>query len=194
MPLVLSRDPLVRAVWAFAVLCLVIIILMAGKPSFTNASRPPRGTGSAVLEIQFPRSVGDVDLILGEAPSPDREVMRLKLYLDFAFIAAYVGLFVSLGMLVARGPSAWARIAGAAGALCGAAAGVFDVLENRATLAILDVPLLSTTTAMMNAIRRASTAKWTLAAIAILVLSLGGITRHRAGTVGSGRLPWKLKS
>ena len=32
---------------------------------------------------QVARSVGEVDAILGEAPSPDREAMRIKQYIDF---------------------------------------------------------------------------------------------------------------
>src|SRR5262249_38560975 len=85
----------------------------------------------------FARDVDDVGLIVGEAPSPDREVMRIKLYIDFAFIAAYSSLFVVLGLLAARGPAAWHKVAGMAATMLGPAAGLFDILENRAILVVV---------------------------------------------------------
>ena len=47
-------------------------------------------------------------------------------------------------------------------AAASALSGVFDVLEDRAILHILDVPLRATTPAMIQAIRGPSTAKWIL--------------------------------
>ena len=41
-------------------------------------------------------------------------------------------------------------------------------MENRAILEILDVPLRNTTSAMLNAIRGPSLAKWMLAGVAVL--------------------------
>jgi len=58
-------------------------------------------------------------------------------------------------------------IAAAAGAV---AAGVFDVLENRAILRLLDVRLQDTTAAMLHAIRSPAVAKWWLTGIAIVLL------------------------
>jgi hypothetical protein len=49
---------------------------------------------------------------------------------------------------------------------------VFDVLENRAILNILDVPLRATTPAMIQAIRTPSTAKWILAGVTVVLLSV----------------------
>lgn len=121
------------------------------------------------VAIQFARTVEDVELILGEAPSPDREVLRIKLYLDYSFIALYTGLFVTLGMIVARGGGRW-KIVGIAAVMCGAAAGVLDIAENRATFAILDISLKATTPAMIDAIRRAAIPKWTLASLAVILL------------------------
>src|SRR5712691_13055416 len=103
---------------------LAAFVLLTGKPSYTNASRPPRF--NADLAMQFARDVDEVGLILGDAPSPDREVMRVKLFIDYGFIASYSALFVTLGMLAARGPAAWHKMAGAAAAVCGIATGVFD--------------------------------------------------------------------
>ena len=160
-----------RLALALAVLTLAIFVLLQGRPSFTNASRPPR-FGDSQLALQFVRSVEEVDWILGDAPSPDREVMRIKQYIDFGFIASYTALLLTCGLLVYRRGS-WRQVAGIAAAICALATGIFDVIENRAILALLDVPLRSTTPAMLNAIRNASAAKWTLAAVTIVLLSAG---------------------
>jgi len=123
-----------------------------------------------IVAIQVIQSLADVDDILNDAPSPDREVMRLKQYLDFGFIAAYTGLFLTLAYLLAGSPG-WGRIAGIAAGICALGAATFDVLEDLATLRILDVKLSATTSPMMNAIRSAAFAKWSLLAITLALLS-----------------------
>src|SRR4051794_28489608 len=123
-----------RVVILLAMLTIAAFILLMGQPSFTNASKPR--FGDPMLALQFARDVQDIDWIMGDAPSPDREVMRVKQYIDFAFIACYAGLCAALGAAVAR-KGEWRKIAGIAAGICGVAAGVFDVLENRAILNIL---------------------------------------------------------
>jgi hypothetical protein len=123
-----------------------------------------------VVAIQVIQSLADVDDILSDAPSPDREVMRLKQYLDFGFIAAYTGLLLTLAYLL-TGVGSWARIAGIAAGICALGAAAFDVLEDLATLRILDVKLAATTSPMMNAIRSAAFAKWSLLAVTLALLS-----------------------
>jgi hypothetical protein len=157
-----------RLAWALAMLTVAMFVLLQGRPSFTNASRPPR-FGDSQLALQFVRSVEEVDWILGDAPSPDREVMRIKQHIDFGFIACYTALLLTCSALVFRA-GGWRQAAGIAAGICAIATGVFDVMENRAILNLLDVPLRSTTPAMINAIRSASTAKWTLAAVTIVLL------------------------
>src|SRR4029077_7828187 len=125
-------------------------VLLMGRPSFTNASTPR--FGKPMLALQFVRDVQDVDWIRGDAPSPDREVMRVKQYVDFAFIACYAALCAALGAAAAR-KGGWRRVAGIVAGICGGGAAVFDVLENRAILKLLDVPLRATTPAMIDAIR-----------------------------------------
>src|SRR5712692_2151053 len=172
-----APNTLRRAAAWLAIVTLAVFVLLMGKPSYTNASRPPRF--NADLAMQFARDAEDIGLILGDAPSPDREVMRVKLYIDYGFIASYSALFVTLGMLVARGPTPWRKIAGSASAVCGVATGVFDVLENRAIFAVLDVPLALTTPAMINAIRRPASAKWILVAATVALLSTCFLARRR---------------
>jgi len=71
-------------------------------------------------------------------------------------------------------------VTGVAAGICGVDTGVFDVLENRAVLNILDVPLRATTPAMIQAIRGPSTAKWILAGVTVVLLasSLIRIPKH----------------
>jgi len=152
------------------VLCLAMLALLAGKPSFTNASRPQRGISDPSIALEVARNLDDVDFILGEAPSPDREVMRIKQYIDLGFIASLTGLFLTLALMLTR-QGTWGRIAGPAAMVCAAATAVFDVIEKRAILRLLDVSLLQTTPAMINAIRSASAATWALAAITLVLLS-----------------------
>jgi hypothetical protein len=167
MPRVYSVNTLQRWTLLFAMLTVATFVLLLGRPSFTNASKPR--FGDPILALQVARDVQDVDWILGDAPSPDREVMRVKQYADFAFIASYAGLFLALGMLTNR-KGGWRRAAGIVAAICGVSAGVFDILENRAILKLLDVPLSATTPAMIQAIRGPSTAKWALAGVTVVLL------------------------
>ena len=153
-----------RAAGWLAAACLVMIVILNGAPLFSNASVPPRGVPDPVVALQMARNVTEVDAILGKAPSPDREAMRIKQDLDFAFIAAYASLYVALARLF-RTPVAMA------GAVCGVAAAICDVFENLAILRIVRVPLSETTQAMIDSIRNPSLAKWTLAFTATAIFA-----------------------
>ena len=161
-----------RVALLLAMLTVAAFVLLMGRPSFTNASKPR--FGEPMLALQFARDVQDVDWILGDAPSPDREVMRVKQYVDFGFITCYTALFLVLSALAIR-KGGWKQVSGIAAGLCGLAAGVFDVLENRAILNLLDVPLRATTPAMIQAIRGPSTAKWILAGVTVVLLAVSFI-------------------
>ena len=163
----LGRLSLERVAQALAVLCLVILSVLAGKPSFTNASQPPRGIRDPMIALEMARDVGEVDAILGESPGPDREAMRLKQYIDFAFILSYVALFGAMGAALAR-RSRWGWVVAAGGLAMGGP----DVLENLAILRLLPVDLASTTQAMIDAIRQASLIKWSCASMAMVVIAL----------------------
>lgn len=171
-----------RVTQGLAVLCLVILAVLAGKPSFTNASQPPRGIRDPMIALEMARDAGEIDAILGESPGPDREAMRLKQYIDFAFIVSYVALFAALGAALAR-RSRWGWLV----VVSGVAMGVPDVFENLAILRLLPVELGSTTQAMIDAIRQASVIKWSCASAAMVVLSLFFVDsrRWRARTVGA---------
>jgi len=156
-----------RVAQALAVLCLAVLAVLAGKPSFTNASQPPRGIRDPMIALQMARDAAEIDAILGEAPGPDREAMRLKQYIDFAFIGSYVALFGAMGAALAR-RSRWGLLV----AVSGVAMGVPDVLENLAILRLLPVELSNTKQAMIDAIRQASVIKWSCSSAAMVVLAL----------------------
>ena len=165
-----SLRKLERLAAALAVLAFVFFVLLQGKPYFTNASRPPRGIPDSEAAIQVAQSVEEIDDILGDAPSPDREVMRFKQHLDFGLLASHTALLMVLAMVLSR-QGGGAPAAAAAAMAVAAAAAVFNVVEDLAILRILDAPLVRTTPGMMNAIRRASAAKWGLAALALALMA-----------------------
>jgi hypothetical protein len=169
-----------------AAACVALIFVLNGKPDFTNAVRPPRGIANPVLALQMARNVGEVDAILSDAPSPDREAMRIKQYVDFVFIGCYVALYIGLARML-RGDSRQDRLPHLA-AICGVAAAVFDVIENVGILRVVDAPLARTTQAMVDAIRIPSLIKWTLVWIATaifgaLFLRAAGWLRRSIGAV-----------
>jgi hypothetical protein len=172
----MPRDSLVKLVnaerlaGALAVLSLAVAALLVGKPSFSNASLPVRGIDDPGIAIQAARSIADVDWVLGNAPSPDREVMRIKEHLGFVFVGAYLALLLTLAFLLLRAGGI-GRIAGPAATICALATAGFNVAENLAVLRILDVPLYETTAPMIGAIRSASFATWALAALTLGLLS-----------------------
>ena len=133
-----------------------------GPPDFSTASAPQRWPDPQI-EVQTVTDAEDLRLTLGDAPSSDRETMRIKLRIDYAFIACYVTLLASLG-LARKG------VAGVAAAIAAIAAGVFDVLENLAIADVLDVKIAATTETMMAAIRQPATAKWSLVAVSVALL------------------------
>jgi hypothetical protein len=163
-------DRLERIAGWFAVWCIAMLVLMQARPSFTNASQPQNGIPDPVLSLQMAHGIDDVDAVLGEAPSPDREVMRTKQYEDFGFIAGYAGLYIVLSILLARSYPRVRSIAVIA-AVCGVAAAALDVTENLAILRIVDSKLAGTTQPMIDNMHHISLAKWALGFIALGLLS-----------------------
>jgi len=164
----MSSPQLQRLAGLLAVLNLAMIAILMGRPYFSNASHPVRGISNPVLALEVARNVAEVDAILSDAPSPDREAMRIKQYADFGFISAYAALYVVMGiLLIPQG-----RAVAIAGALLGAIAAIFDVLENLGILRIVNTDLAHTTQAMIDAVRYPSLVKWALASLALGLLAL----------------------
>jgi hypothetical protein len=154
-----------------------MIAILMGRPNFSNASRPVRGISNPVLAMQVARNVAEVDAILSDAPSPDREAMRIKQYADFGFISAYAGLFVLMGiLLIPQG-----RVPAISAAALGLIAAIFDVIENLGILRIVNADLAHTTQAMIDAVRYPSLIKWALASIALALLAILFLRVRRAG-------------
>ena len=156
---------------------MVFLVVLAGRPSFTNASLPVRGVADPVVALQMARDAGDVEAVLGEAPSADREVMRVKQYVDFGLIAGYLGLGVVIGAALGRGRG-W-LLAGLT-----IVAALLDVRENLRTLRVLNLGLGQMNTVMFDALRHTSVAKWVVLAVAITVLA----------SVTSARKQWYLRT
>jgi hypothetical protein len=121
-----------------------------------------------MLAMEVVRNLAEVDAVLSEAPSPDREAMRIKQYVDFAFIGAYSALLVLMGVLLIPEGRAMAIAA----AILGLATAVFDVIENLAILRVVDTSLDRTTQSMIDAIRYPSLMKWTLASLTLVLLGV----------------------
>jgi hypothetical protein len=172
--------------WAgiLAVLNIAIIVILMGRPSFSNGSRPVRGISSPVLALEVARNVDEVDAILGDAPSADREAMRIKQYADFGFICAYASLYVVMSLLLMPEGRAIAILAG----ILGVIAAILDVIENLGILRVVDTDLAHTTQAMIDAVRYPSLAKWGLASIALGLLAILFLRVQRAGPRITGAL------
>ena len=147
----------------FALASIALVVVLNGAPFFTNASKPPRGIASPLVAMEVVQNVDEVDAILSDAPSPDRETMRIKQYVDFFFIAAYAGLYISLARLIRTKTALFASF-------CGVFAAFFDIVENIGILRILDRPLRAASQGMIDAIRYPSLAKWALVFVASALL------------------------
>jgi len=170
-----------RIAWGLAAWCLVFLAVLAGRPSFTNASLPVRGVADPVVALQMARNADEVEAILGDAPSADREVMRVKQYIDFALIAGYLALALLIAAVLTRARRR--RIALLIG--CGAVlAALADVLENLATLRVVNLALGQLGPGVLDALRFASVTKWILLAAAMTLLA----------TVTVARSEWYLRT
>ena len=167
-------NRLERIAGLLALWCIAMLVLMFASPHFTSASKPQHGIPDPVLALQMAHDLRDVDAVLGEAPSADREVMRTKQYEDFGFIGGYACLYLALSWLLARTYSRTGRVAfvlAVVAALSGTAAAALDIIENLAILRIVDVKLAATGQSMIDAIHYAAMYKWACGFIALGLLS-----------------------
>jgi hypothetical protein len=174
--MVLTLRTQQRIARALAAWCLVFLIVMAGRPSFTNASIPVRGVTDPVIALQMARTSNEVEAILGEAPSADREVMRVKQYVDFALIAGYFTLALVIAGALTRGGRRWTA---ALLSFLAIVAASLDVRENLATLRIVNLNLDQLTPAMLASLRFTSTAKWLAVTGAVALMATVAVGRRR---------------
>jgi hypothetical protein len=163
----------------------VFLVVLAGRPSFTNASLPVRGVADPVVALQMARDAADVEAIMGDAPSVDREVMRVKQYVDFALIAGYLLLALMIAATLARTPQR--RLALVMGGVAVLAA-LADVLENLGTLRVVNLTLGQITPLTLDALRLASITKWNLLLTANTLLATVTIARRQWYLRASGIL------
>lgn len=154
-----------------------MIAILLGRPSFSNGSRPVRGISSPVLAMEVARNIAEVDAILSDSPSADREAMRIKQYADFGFIAGYAGLYVVMSLLLMPQGRAIAISAAALGVV----AAIFDVIENLGILRVVNTDLAHTTQKMIDQVRYPSLIKWALASLALALLAILFLRMKRAG-------------
>jgi hypothetical protein len=175
--MVLTLRTQQRIARALAAWCLVFLIVMAGRPSFTNASIPVRGVTDPVIALQMvARTSDEVEAILGEAPSADREVMRVKQYVDFALIAGYFTLALLIAGALTRGGRRWTA---ALLSFLVIVAASLDIRENLATLRIVNLNLNQLTPAMLASLRFTSTAKFLAMTGAVALMATVAVGRRR---------------
>jgi hypothetical protein len=121
------------------------------------------------------RDADEVEAILGEAPSADREVMRVKQYVDFALIAGYCSLAVLIATALKRSGRTW--IAPMLNFLVIVAVSL-DVRENLATLRVVNLNLNQLTPAMLASLRFTSIAKWIALTAAVTLLATVAVARR----------------
>lgn len=168
----LDLKTLQRIAWGLVGWCVVFLVVLAGRPEFTNASLPVRGVADPVVALQMARDADDAEAVLGDAPSADREVMRVKQYVDFGLIAGYLGLGLVIG-------AALGRRMGLVLAGFTIAAALLDVRENLGTLRVVNLSLSQLNSAILDALRFTSVAKWAVLAAAITVLATVLVTRKQ---------------
>ncbi|MEQ1946068.1 MAG: hypothetical protein ABL995_02700 [Bryobacteraceae bacterium] len=173
-PVPLASRPYRRAAYLIAAACFVMLAVIFGHPYFTNASRPARGISDPIIALEMARDVREVDAILADVPSPDREIMRLKQYADFGFIVTYTLLALTLGEILSKRTKL-----GRALALTAVLAAAFDARENILILKIVATPLEATSQAMLDALRLSSIIKWTLTAVTLAILAFCWIKIQR---------------
>jgi len=161
-------------------------VVLAGRPSFTNASLPVRGVADPVVGLQMSRDAADVEAIVGDAPSADREVMRIKQYVDFALIAGYLALALLIAAALVR--TRHRRLGLVVGGLA-VLAGLADVLENLGTLRVVNLTLGQLTPVTLDALHLVSIVKWNLLLSANALLATVTVARKQwylrtAGVLG----------
>jgi hypothetical protein len=165
-----------RIARALAAWCLVFLVVLAGRPSFTNASLPVRGVADPVIALQMARTTDEVEAVLGDAPSADREVMRVKQYVDFALIAGYFSLTLLIARVLKRSGRRWIALLLSFLAIVAAS---LDVRENLAMLRVVNLNLSQLTPAMLASLRFSSIAKWIALTAAMALLATVAVTRRR---------------
>jgi hypothetical protein len=168
---------LVRAIGIAAALVLAVALYMEyGRPHFTWVGgakvKLPGGFGGHVLAMEFVRTGGDMEVIVGPQGHANRATMQRKIEIDFLWIGCYTLLFVLVAVLLGTRPFPSSIYLAFLAAACGLLAAGFDVVENRGLLHALELTKDEATAETLRGIREAAILKWTLSYVAMGLLAV----------------------
>ncbi len=171
LPLQRPSRPHQIAALLFAAIYIICAVLTAAPPAFTNASRPIYGVTDPLMSLPLAHTAADVDSVLSDSPSPDREVMRIKLNLGLALAASYLGLSLVLASAFSRAVS-WGRVPAWVMSSFAILTAADDFRENRTLMRIVDTDLAHVGSQLLDQAHFFSIVKWALAATALLPLAI----------------------
>ncbi len=153
-----------------------------GEEYYPKLKNPP----PPVLALELARRMKEVGMVVGrEVGGGDRALMRAIQYTDFAFIVAYWAEFLLIGYLLSlrdrlfkRVPIPAPKVLALVAGLCASAGAVFDFVENRAILRVLDLPAEPAYDALALQIYSAAVWKWGLLFAAMFLLSFVFVGRR----------------
>jgi len=160
---------------ALAVLAGAVLMAVLGMLQFQPNSIPPESTGGfrgRVMALEFVQTTSQANVILGDANSQNRAAMRTQIYIDFVWIACYLGLFLLLADFLGRRQCPWAYYLSWLATIVALGAAAFDVRENLGMLYLVNHPEVSQQLLTDLQIRDAAIVKWTLSFVAMALLSI----------------------
>ncbi|OHB68174.1 MAG: hypothetical protein A2W17_01655 [Planctomycetes bacterium RBG_16_41_13] len=137
-----------------------------------------KGFQSPIVAIGLASSPQVFSSIVGDTQDPNCTIVRKSLRADYVFIAVYWLLYVSMSILFAGCNCPGAYQFGIAAGVCITAAAVFDVFENSYIAQMLSLPATDNGHDVINKLRHASLAKWTLIFVTTALVSQLFIRRN----------------
>jgi hypothetical protein len=154
---------------------LLLLFVVTGRPNFTNASKPPGNLGSSLIALEQAHSVSDIDAILSDVPSPDREVLRIKQYVTIAILVVvlFIAVIATSRLMRRRRTAIFIGVLGLA--VC-----VLGLLESIVILRLIETPLSATAQNSLDQLRLWSTGKWATFAALTACISLFFLVDRRS--------------
>ncbi len=166
----------VRAIGLLALLTLGIITWVQLSRHFdpktiADVENAPYKLTRPVIALEFIQTPEQLKTILGDKAEHNRQELLDDIHRDYFFIAAYALLYIALSLLLAhRHQRRWAVYLAWVAAICGIAAAVFDVQENRAIVNLLTAQTPDQQT--VSTIHLAATVKWALSFFTTAILAV----------------------
>lgn len=143
-----------------------------------ESKEPLKGFQSPIVALELVSSPQVFAGIVGDTQDLNRTIVRKSLRADYVFIAVYWLLFVCMSVLFAGYNFPGARRFGVAASVCITAAAVFDVFENSYIAQMLSLVPTDNGHDVINKLRHASLAKWTLIFVTTSLVSQLFIRRN----------------